>query len=91
MGGVSSNDDCPLDREWWSNLRCDQCKKRKAQLTVDETPDDKRQGKYHHFCWQCYWFMHNWRLGPIVNCGPAWDMVDVRRSVNRALPESSPS
>lgn len=86
MAGNSVIDATPLDREWYSQTRCERCEKRRVQLTIDSKPLDRRGGSYHRFCWQCYWFAETWKLGPIVNCGPAWDVVDVRREVFRKAP-----
>lgn len=70
-----------LDRDGWSFQRCDstQCSGRKAQLTIDERPHDRRAGKYIRLCWQCYWGHDYWKYGPIVNCGAMWDGVDAKR------------
>jgi hypothetical protein len=78
-----------LDREWFSLQRCEQCDSRRAQLVIDERPHDRRGGKYHRFCWQCYWFYDKFRLGPIINCGPLWDGVDAHREAIAS--ESAPA
>jgi hypothetical protein len=68
-----------LDREDWSYRLCPTCKRRKCQLTIDREPGNRDRGRYESYCWQCYWMAARWRRGPIVNCGPMWDGVDVRR------------
>jgi hypothetical protein len=69
----------PLDREGFGATRCDQCHKRTTQLVIDKRPYDRRGGEYRRYCWQCYWGFGLWTEGPIVNCGFAWDVIDVRR------------
>lgn len=68
-----------LDREAWSYQRCDTCHSRRAQLVIDSQPRNRHGGNYSRHCWQCYWTEPVWRRGPIINCGPMWDGLDVRR------------
>lgn len=91
MGGLFVTDSTSLDRAWFSNNRCDNNCGRQSQLIIDSQPHNKRHGYYYRFCWQCYWGRDEWQRGPIVNCGPAWDEVDVRRGLNQRLADSSPS
>src|SRR5215471_5427295 len=81
----------PLDREWFSYIRCEFCDARRVQWTIDTRWFDKRGGEYLRGCWQCYWTMEIWRRGPICNCGPMWDGVDHRRNVLEDMQHSSPS
>jgi hypothetical protein len=73
--------DTPLDRESWSYERCQACRARQAQLVIDLRPDNREGGLYERYCWLCYWEHYAWRRGPIVNCGPMWDGVDIRRQL----------
>jgi hypothetical protein len=71
----------PLDRDGWSFQRCQDCRRRPAQLTIDRTPLRRSGGTYRLYCWLCYWASQRWREGPIVNCGPVWDGLDIKRQV----------
>lgn len=71
-----------LDRENWSWSRCPWCGNRRCQLTIDKTPR-LTYGTYIIACWECYWSRELWRQGPIINCGPMWDGVDVRRDQSK--------
>jgi hypothetical protein len=68
-----------LDRDGWSYGRCEAKCGRTQQVTIDIHWDNPRHGAYQSYCWQCYWVAERWRRGPIINCGAAWDGVDVRR------------
>lgn len=71
----------PLDRENWGATPCSVCHARRAQLVIDKTPEAEH-GTYFWGCWQCYWQHLLWRLGPIVNAGVMWDVIDQRRQLS---------
>lgn len=75
----AASEGTPLDRENWAWSLCQYCKRRRIQVTIDLQPHNRAAGKYESYCWQCYWNVDRWRRGPIINCGPLWDGVDVRR------------
>jgi len=75
-----------LDREDFSFRLCEGvCSpRRRVQLVIDEQARNRKGGKYVALCWQCYWQCDYWRLGPIVNCGALWDVIDARRDQGSA-------